>query len=231
MLLSNSYLGIIPARGGSKGIYKKNLLLINNKPLIQYTIEASKKSLLNDFVVTTDDYEIADFVYSLGVKVIMRPPELSSDDTPTLPVINHVLENINDRFDASVLLQPTSPLRNSKHINEAILLFDHNKEAKSLVSVVKTPHNHIPESIMLLDSNGYLCSYKENSSVFLRRQDKPTYFSRNGAAIYISLLDVLCTEIWGDRTIPYFMEYLDSFDIDTLDDAKLVELLIQSKYH
>tara|TARA_B100000674_G_scaffold387477_1_gene331038 strand:+ start:19 stop:678 length:660 start_codon:yes stop_codon:yes gene_type:complete len=217
------YLAVIPARGGSKGIKHKNRKLLNGKPLIQYTIEAAQQSVISDLVVSTDDVNIANISKSLGVSVIMRPEELAKDDTPTLPVIQHALDNSSGQFDAVVTLQPTSPLRTSAHINEALKLFESIKDADSLVSVVKVPHNMVPESIMAI-KNGELVNYIESTP--LRRQDKPTYYARNGAAIYITTVKQLAHSVFGGKIIPYEMSKNDSFDIDDTEDWNLVKRLI-----
>ena len=103
-------LGIIPARGGSRGIPKKNIKLLNGKPLIAYTIEASLSSKLDRVVVSTDCEEIAEVSRRYGAEVFMRPSELAKDNTPTLPVLQNVALNTNECFDAIMTLQPTSPL-------------------------------------------------------------------------------------------------------------------------
>ncbi|MEK9727581.1 MAG: acylneuraminate cytidylyltransferase family protein [Candidatus Margulisiibacteriota bacterium] len=217
------YLAVIPARGGSKGIKNKNRKLLCGKPLIQYTIEAVQQSIIKDFVVSTDDKNIAKIAEKLGVNVVMRPKELAQDNTPTLPVLQHALKESGSNYDAIITLQPTSPLRKALHINEAIKLFELNKGADSLVSIVKVPHNMVPESIMAID-DGELVNYIESTP--LRRQDKPTYYARNGAAIYITTINQLEISVFGGKIIPYEMSFLDSFDIDDIEDWELVQRLI-----
>ena len=220
------YLAVIPARGGSKGIKNKNIKLLNGKPLIQYTIEAAQQSVINDLVVSTDDKSIAKVAQNLGVSVINRPQQLAKDDTPTLPVLQHALHQSGGQFDAVVTLQPTSPFRTANHINEAIQLFESSNGADSLVSVVKVPHNMVPESIMAIE-NGELVNYIESTP--LRRQDKPTYYARNGAAIYITKIKQLKLSVFGGEILPYKMSKIDSFDIDDEDDWQIIEALINKK--
>ncbi len=217
------YLAVIPARGGSKGIKNKNRKLLNGKPLIQYTIEAAQHSVIKDLVVSTDDKEIASITESLGASVLMRPAELAKDDTPTLPVLQHALNESVGNFDAVVTLQPTSPLRTSTHINESLKLFESIKDADSLVSVVKVPHNMVPQSIMSIE-NGELVNHID--STLLRRQDKPLFYARNGAAIYITTVKQLAHSVFGGKIIPYEMSKNDSFDIDDNEDWLTVEALI-----
>jgi CMP-N,N'-diacetyllegionaminic acid synthase len=118
-------LGIIPARGGSKGIPRKNVRQLCGKPLLQYTAESAQAAkLLSRIVLSTEDVEIAELGKRFGVDVpFMRPVELAQDDTPTLPVVQHVLKRLeeqNDRFDAVCLLQPTNPLRRPADIDACI---------------------------------------------------------------------------------------------------------------
>lgn len=219
-------IGIIPARGGSKGIPRKNIKDLCGKPLIQYTIEEALKSNLDHVIVSTDDKEIAEISKSCGADVMMRPLELAEDKTPTLPVLLNVIDRLEEKYDYVVTLQPTSPLRKANHINEAIEAITKDRNADSLVSVVEVPHNCSPSSIMEL--NGEYASPVEKGEIILRRQDKPVFWARNGAAIYITKTDKLPEFIWGGNTIPYKMNKIESFDIDDADDWKIVECLMKS---
>ena len=220
--------GVIPARGGSKGIKRKNCKLLNGKPLIVYTIEEAKKSNLEHIVVSTDDKEIADISTNHGIQVIMRPEALAQDSTPTLPVLQHVMKQLNKHFDSVMTLQPTSPLRTSFHINDAINIFNADPTADSLVSVIQIPHNMSPVSIMKMQ-NSYLVNYLESGKNVLRRQDKPVYYARNGAAIYITKTERLNEYIFGGKILPYIMNKTDSLDIDDMDDWNLAELLLRNQ--
>ena len=153
--MQNNCLGIIPARGASKGIPGKNIINVAEKPLLQYTIEAAQKSkFLNRVLLSTDDKKIAEVGKIFCVEVpFMRPTKLAQDDTPAIDVILHALDWLkqNDSYqpDAVVLLQPTSPLRTEKHIDKAIQLFL-DKNADTVVSVVEVPHNYSPYKLMKL---------------------------------------------------------------------------------
>lgn len=215
-------LGVIPARGGSKGIPKKNIKLLNGKPLIAYTIEAALTSHLDRVVVSTDCEEIAKVAKEYGAEVMMRPAHLAEDKTPTLPVLQDVVARLDEEFDAVMTLQPTSPLRTSKHINEAMELFESDKEADSLVSVVEVPHNYMPEKLMNFDGK-YLIGNSEPK----RRQDVSTMYARNGAAIYITKTDKLSEYIFGGKILPYFMSKIESFDIDDMEDWEMAECQIK----
>ena len=218
-------LGIIPARGGSKGIPKKNIKLLNGKTLIAYTLEAALSSTIDRVVVSTDCQEIAQVAKQFGVEVIIRPSELAKDSTPTLPVLQHIVENINETFDAVVTLQPTSPLRTAKHINEAIELFKNDDMADSLVSVIEVPHNYMPEKLM--DIKG---KYLVGNSEAKRRQEINKAYARNGAAIYITKASRLDEYIFGGNIFPYFMEKINSVDIDHMEDWEIVECLLKNRH-
>ena len=218
-------LGIIPARGGSKGIPKKNIKLLNGKPLIAYTLEAALSSTIDRVVVSTDCQEIAQIAKQFGVEVIIRPSELAKDSTPTLPVLQHIVNNINETFDAVVTLQPTSPLRVAKHINEAIERFKNDDMADSLVSVIEVPHNYMPEKLM--DIKG---KYLVGNSEAKRRQEINRAYARNGAAIYITKASRLDKYIFGGNILPYFMKKINSVDIDYIEDWEIVECLLKNRH-
>ena len=215
-------LGIIPARGGSKGIPKKNIKLLNGKPLIAYTIEAALASNLDGVVVSTDCEEIANVSRKYGAEVMMRPAHLAEDKTPTSPVLQDVVGRLVEEFDAVMTLQPTSPLRTQKHINEAIELFESAKEAYSLVSVVEVPHNYLSEKLMSYDGK-----YLYGNSDVKRRQEVSTMYARNGAAIYITKTEKLSEHIFGGKILPYFMSKVNSFDIDDMEDWEIIERMIK----
>lgn len=216
-------LGIIPARGGSKGIPKKNVKLLNGKPLIAYTIEAALASNLDRVVVSTDCEEIASISKGYGAEVMMRPAHLAEDKTPTLPVIQDVVAKLDEEFATVMTLQPTSPLRTLEHINEAIELFKNDIEADSLVSILEVPHNYMPEKLMNLNGK-----YLIGNSEVKRRQDVSTTYARNGASIYITKTKKLSEYIFGGKILPYFMSKVNSFDIDDMEDWEIVERLIKN---
>ncbi len=217
-------LGFIPARGGSKGLPGKNKKIILGKPLIAHTIEAALCSNLYDVVVSSDDDEILDIARQYDVKVIKRPDDLSGDLAPTLPVMVHAVNAVSDNFDAVMTLQATSPLRTIKHINDTIALFSQDDKADSLVSIIKIPHKFTDSSIMLKDGK-YIQPVDVNNLV-LRRQEKPTYWARNGAAIYITRIDKIEEYIFGGKIIPYEMSKLESIDIDDIEDWQMAEAIM-----
>lgn len=228
-----SIIALIPARGGSKGIPGKNLARLAHKPLIHYTIDAALNAGSVDRVlVSTDDPMIASTAISLGAEApFLRPPQLANDTAPMLGVLCHALtwlvsEQID--VDALVLLQPTSPLRNSEHVEEAITLF-RTTGASSVVSVVEVPHQFNPTSIMTLGPDGLL-PFIENQTVPTRRQDKPKVFARNGPAILVcDPGTILAGQLYGNRCQPYFMSMEDSLDIDAPSDLALAEKALYSR--
>lgn len=213
-------LGIIPARGGSKGIPKKNIKHLHGEPLIAYSIKTALASKLDRVIVSTDCKEIATISRDYGSEVIIRPSHLSEDKTPTLPVIQDVVAKLDEKFDAVMTLQPTSPFRSINDINKCIEIFSSDKEADSLVSIVEVPHNFIPEKLMTLSGK-----YLTGNNQILQRQDVPTKYARNGSAIIITKTEKLSEFIFGGNTLPYVMSKLTSIDIDDMDDWKIAEKL------
>jgi len=231
---SRQILGLIPARGGSKGIANKNLAPLLGRPLIAYTIAAALQAKgITRLIVSTDDQNIAAVARELGAEVpFLRPAVLADDNAPALSVIRHALAWLatkeNYQPEALVYLQPTSPLRGARHIEAALeLLF--SDQADTVVSVVEVPHNFNPLSVMKLD-NGELKPFMDDIGP-LRRQDKPRVLARNGPAV-LALTRATVMEqntLYGPRTLPLLMEPADSLDIDTLFDLELVEWLLQRR--
>lgn len=219
-------IGIIPARGGSKGIPHKNVVELAGRPLIAYTIEEALKSSLDKVVVSTDCEKISEVVLEYGVEVIKRPQNLSGDQTPTLPVIQHAIESLKMKFDLIATLQPTSPLRKAKHIDEAMDLIKKYEDADSLVSVVKVPHNMVPNSLMIKKQDIVETLEDANESI-LRRQDKSSFYARNGAAIYLTKYEKIKNYIFGGKIVGYEMNRIEGIDIDDSSDLQLAEIYLK----
>jgi CMP-N-acetylneuraminic acid synthetase len=207
---SLNILGIIPARANSKGVLHKNIKLLDDKPLISYTINSANNSRkLSDFVITTDSEII--LKHFGGIK---RPDDLTQDDTPMMPVIKHTLteyEKINGKVDAICLLQPTSPLRTSDDIDSAIDIFSKliiSKSNKSLYS-------------------GYYINIKNQEKVFNKKLNIK-HFQRNGA-IFIATRDLIVNEgkLWDKNVFNFEMPAWRSVDIDTYEDFTFVEILLK----
>jgi CMP-N,N'-diacetyllegionaminic acid synthase len=222
-------LGVIPARGGSKGIPNKNLALVGGRPLLAYTADAVKQSArLTRAIVSTDDEKIADAARSLGLDVpFMRPSSLAADDTPMLPVLQHAMHAMAaDGFhaDVIVLLQPTSPLRRGEHIDAAIVWLE-RAGGDSVVSVVEVPHQFNPVSVMRVD-DGLLFPFLDGPAV-VRRQDKPRLFARNGPAVLAVRASVIAGgSLYGNKSWPLVMKPEESLDVDTAWDLSLVESVL-----
>lgn len=219
---------IIPARGGSIGVPRKNIKLLNGKPLIQYTIDAARSVFSSDIMcVSTEDAEIKRVVEDLGLAVpFLRPAELATDTCGTRDVILHALsyyDEIGYETDVIVLLQVTSPFREAKHIKEAMSLYD--ETCDMVVSVKETKSN--PYFVLMEeDENGWL--QKSKPSSFVRRQDCPKVYEVNGA-IYVMKRESL--ESYPNLSFPrvkkYVMDSLVSHDIDSMLDWELAELIVE----
>ena len=221
-------LGIITARGGSKGVPGKNLKLLAGKPLLAYTIEAARASrVLDRVILSTEDEAIAAAARELGCEVpFIRPAELSRDDTPHLPVIQHAsawMQNQgNYQSDVVMVLQPTSPLRTATDITHAIALLE-SSGADSVLSVTEVPaHNH-PSRTLRLDDEGFAELFANGAPVrtrINRRQDLPEAWVMNGAiyACRTRLLSAPDPSLYGDRVVAYRMPIERSISIDTMDD-------------
>lgn len=218
---------IIPARGGSKGVPKKNIKLLGNKPLIQYTIEAALEVFeKSQICVSTDDMDIIQLAESLGIEVpFVRPSELAADHSSTQDVLLHALNFYTEKkqktFEQIVLLQPTSPFRTGKQIKEALDLFDETCEM--VVSVKETKAN--PYYILREEtSEGWLEPSKKGH--FIRRQDAPKVWELNGA-IYIIDVKTLYEKPIAQLTKvrKYEMDEISSHDIDSIFDWQMAECM------
>ncbi|UCD77124.1 MAG: acylneuraminate cytidylyltransferase family protein [Desulfobacterales bacterium] len=228
-------LAVIPARGGSKGVVRKNIRSVCGRPLIAYTIETAlaARQLLFRVIVSTDDSEIAAVARNHGAEVpFLRPAELAGDSVPTLPVLQHAVRFIeaqdNVKLDWVLLLQPTTPLRALEDI-EGSLTAALQSECDSVISVVQVFAEH-PILMKRIEDNRllpYCIEEKEGT----RRQDyQPPAYMRNGA-IYLTRRDVLMEQesIWGRSIRPYVMPPERSVSIDSELDLRLVELLMQER--
>jgi CMP-N,N'-diacetyllegionaminic acid synthase len=211
---------LIPARGGSKGIPRKNLAPLAGKPLLRWAIDAARDAdTVTRVVVSTDDDDIAEATGD--VEVLRRPAGLAADDTPMLDVIRHALEHV-EPCDVLVLLQPTSPLRRPEQVDEAVRLLLETG-ADTVVSVVEVPHRYEPWSLMEL-RDGRLVSRSEPTT----RQAKARLYARNGPAILALRPSGLGEGLYGGDVVGYVMDEADSLDVDTPHDLELAELLLRS---
>ena len=221
---------IIPARGGSKGIPDKNIRLLHGKALIGYTIEAAKELFAPmQIMVSTDSESIRSVAEQFGIAVdSLRPAELATDTASSYDVILHCMEEAEAsglNFDTIILLQPTSPLRTSHHIREAMALF---REGDDMVVSVKRSEENPYYSLFEEDPDGFLSKSKEGN--FTRRQDCPEVYAYNGA-IYIMNAQSLRKMPLGSfsRVRKYIMSDEDSIDIDSPLDLKIAELILSER--
>jgi len=228
MFLEKTILALIPARGGSKGIKGKNIIDLQGKPLISYTIDAAlKSSYIDRTVVTTDSEIIANVSRDYGADVpFLRPEELASDTAKTIDVVLHAINTLNsnsNQYDVLILLQPTQPLRDTNDIDRAIEYFFSN-DMKGLTSV--SPVDDNPILIRTINEKGELSSLLGLNST-CRRQDMDQYYRVNGC-IYINKIDEISKETsFNDNPIGYIMQPSHSVDIDELKDLVLAEYYLQ----
>lgn len=225
MLNKKTFLAIIPARGGSKRLPRKNVLDLAGKPLIVWTIEAALQSQhIDTVIVTSDDEEILAIANKNGALTIVRPDELAQDTSTSFDAIEHAIRNTNNH-DYTILLQPTSPFRTSRHIEEAIQLLD-KKDAEAIISVTEMEHS--PEWANTLPANDNMVGFLKKEVLNKRSQDLETQYRLNGA-IYICSTDKLLHEksfFIKDKIFAYKMQNEASVDIDKYIDYKWAEFLL-----
>lgn len=223
-------LGVIPARGGSKGVPGKNLRPLAGRPLLAYTADAARASRrLTRVVVSTDDPLVRDRARDMQLEVpFLRPKDLAADDTPMLPVLQHAVRKLEEQgftADVVVLLQPTSPLRRGEHIDRAIDLLE-STGADSVVTVVEVPHQFNPASVLSLE--GVRLRPLIDGPLVARRQDKPRVFARNGPAVLAVRTAVLKGgSLYGGDCRPLLMTAEESIDIDEPGDLDYAEYILR----
>ncbi|MCK4349174.1 MAG: acylneuraminate cytidylyltransferase family protein [Thermoplasmatales archaeon] len=230
---NNKIIAIIPARGGSKGIPKKNLVDINGKPLISYTIQVAKQSnLIDRVIVSTDNDEIADVSKKYGAEIpFIRPSELAQDHVPTYPVIRHTLEWLEEKEqyqpDIVVILEPTFPLRTTQEVDKAIKMMMSEKNADSLRGVIEPFQN--PYKMWTLKGK-YLEPLLEEGAYTHKkpRQTLEKVYWQNGY-IYISRYKTLMEKgnIHGEKILPFVLDSDKFIDIDTEEDLKLLKCIMK----
>ena len=234
MYKNNSFLVIIPARGGSKGLPWKNIKVLWVKPLVEWSIEAGLKSKYVDEVMTsTDDEKIAEISKKYGASVpFLRPSELASDTATTFDTVKHTIDyyknELKKEFDYIVLLEPTSPLREVFDIDMAIEILLESR-ADSIVGICKTESQN-PAFLVSKNENGLISGYENKDMVVLRRQEiKDVYFFEG--TIYVSKTDVLLDKktFYHDNTIGYEVPKYKALEIDDIIDFVMVEAIMKYK--
>lgn len=228
MYKNKTFLAIIPARGGSKRLPRKNVLDLEGKPLIAYSIEAALESkYIDKVVVSSDDSEILGVSQKFGATILTRPDFLATDISSTFDAIEHTIEHYNN-YDYIVLLQPTSPLRTTKHIDESIELLQ-SKDGDAVISVTQMEHSPLWSNT--LDENGSMIDFISDEIKNKRSQDLETYYRLNGA-IYICQKDRLLSEkcfFLKDDIFAYKMDNENSIDIDEEIDFELAKLYMEKR--
>jgi CMP-N,N'-diacetyllegionaminic acid synthase len=224
-------LAIIPARGGSKGIPRKNIRLLAGKPLLQYTAEAALSAeSLTRVILSTEDQETAEVGRKCGLEVpFLRPSELAQDDTPTLPVVQYtlrILEETGEKYDAVCLLQPTSPFRTAKSIDECIDLLVRVR-ADCVLTVLSVPQKYNPHWVYFENHDGFLELSTGEPTPIPRRQLLPPAFHREGS-IYVARRDVVMEKnsLYGERVAGYAVASPSSINLDSLEDWEEAERLL-----
>jgi CMP-N,N'-diacetyllegionaminic acid synthase len=225
-------LGLIPARGGSKGVARKNIRSLCGKPLLQWTAEAALQAqTLDRVVLSTEDDEIAGVGRDCGLDVpFARPSDLAEDDTPTLRVVQHALrqlEKAGDRFDAVCLLQPTNPFRRSSDIDACVELLAISY-ADSVVSFLRVPPEYNPHWVYFRSDDGSMKLSTGEAQPLPRRQLLPPAYHRDGS-IYVTRRHVVLEQdsLYGTRVLGHEVDRAQSVNIDTPADWTRAEAMMQ----
>ncbi len=228
-MIDGGVVAVIPARGGSKRLPKKNILELAGKPLIAWTIEAALKSKsISDVIVSTEDIEIAKIARQFGAKVpYMRSDALATDYTKSIDIVLDLIGRINFSYKYIALLQPTSPLRTAIHIDESIEVLKKN-DADAVVSVCKL--DYPVEWSNVLPQNGAMDAFFDKNILNMRSQDFPNRYRLNGA-IYIIKKNKVKKDggfVLEKGTYAYLMDQQCSVDIDTKLDFTLANILMSN---
>ena len=235
MINGKSVIGIVPARAGSKGLPRKNIAPLCGKPLIAWSIEAGLRSQYIDLViVSTDSNKIASIAAEYGASVpFIRPAELATDKTPTIDVVIHALEYLHNerkqRFDYTVLLEPTSPLRDEADIDRAIKQLVDNVGASSLVGISRTEAQN-PAFLVVLSENNFLLGLDQSEIKPVRRQEISDVYFLEGS-IYVSDTKTLIARrtFCHQETLGCIFPKWKSLEVDDIDDLIMVEALMLHK--
>jgi CMP-N,N'-diacetyllegionaminic acid synthase len=234
MFNNKKILGLIVARGGSKGLPRKNILPLNGQPLIGWSIkQALASKYLDKVIVSTDDDEIADISKQYGAAVpFRRPAQLATDGAKTLDVIIHALNFLEDQgqsYDYLVLLEPTSPLRESEDIDKCLEILENNRTARAIVSVAKLESGH-PDFNVTIDQGTGLIRKIDGTTNFkvIRRQDLKDVFFFDGT-IYVSDVQTLLEKetFYHELTLAYIVPKWKSFEIDDIYDFWAIENIMK----
>jgi CMP-N-acetylneuraminic acid synthetase len=232
--MAGGVLALIPARGGSKGVPRKNVRPLAGRPLVAYAADAARASgVVDRIVLSTDDEEIAAVGRACGVDVpFMRPPAIGADDTPMLAVVEHAVAALAAAGwapEVVVLLQPTSPLRRPEHVRAAVTML-RETGADSVVSVVELPRHLSPDYVMRIDQGGRLVPFLPEGARIARRQDARAAYSRDGT-VYAFPRRTLerFHSIYGEDARPLLIDARESLSIDSPADWDAAERILASR--
>jgi CMP-N,N'-diacetyllegionaminic acid synthase len=226
---------IIPARGGSKGLPRKNIALLNGRPLISYTIQtALSASRVDRVFVSTDNEDIAAVAKEYGAEVpFLRPAELAQDDSPTLPAVQHVVRTMEQLSSLSpemvTLIQPTSPFIRVDQIDDAAQLLAGRRDADAVTTVVEVDHVNHPFNIRRIDQRGFVdFLMPEEHYRYPNRQSKPPFYRFGN--LYVTRVAVLMqgNSLFGHRCLPLVVDSVSCFDINDKADLALAECMVLS---
>jgi N-acylneuraminate cytidylyltransferase len=217
-------LGLITARGGSKGLPGKNLMSLGGRSLLERTCECARQSdVLDRVILSTDSPAIMAAGEELGIEVpFRRPDELAADDSPTIAAIIHALHYFTQHGyvpDAVMVLQPTSPFRRPGYIQEAVQILESQPEVDAVCGVVPIPKEMCPHYVMKITADGLLDNFLPDGAQYTRRQDVPQAYKRDGT-LYLTRTQVLLQQrnLYGDRCVPLVVDPAASLTIDTPED-------------
>ena len=221
-------LGLVPARGGSKGLSRKNVRCLGEQPLLAYTARSALEARrLTRVVLSTDDAEIAAVGHRVGLEVpFLRPPGLALDDTPMVPVVRHALEALEsngERYDAVCLLQPTVPFREATEIDRCVELLQEST-ADTVITVAAVPVIYNPHWVFLADAEGFLRLSTGEAEPIGRRQDLPPAYHRDGS-VYVTRREVVMGQatLFGARVLGHSVQRTAHVNIDGPADWAVAE--------
>lgn len=218
-------LALIPARSGSKGIPDKNIRMFKGRPLLQRAVDVGLE-ITPDTYVSTDSRRYAELADVLGAKVIMRPTDLTQDDTPMLPVVKHALDVTGWKHELIVLLQPTSPLRTARMVSDAVGYMDQG--GSSVVSVTEVPRHLCPDYVLAIegwDLRPYQRDYGTLGRMPTRRQDTQRAYARDGSVYVLKASQIAKGDMYGPNPRPYIVHALQSATLDSELDWKRAEAM------
>jgi N-acylneuraminate cytidylyltransferase len=226
---------IIPARGGSKGVPKKNVKLLNGKPLLQYTYEfALKLNIFDNICLSTDSIEISSIGKNLGIEVpFLRPESISTDSSSSFEFIEHALNyfelNLKSTFDYVCLLQPTVPFRDHNLFLPQIKKFLNSPDFDTLISFREVPHQYNPQWLFRIEKNSTTISPLNKNGVKKRRQDLDKFYCRDGALYLFKTSNIRSAQsIYGSKIMPLILCDSNDFNIDTMNDWVKVEKYLEN---